>query len=160
MGIFSRKRAEDAAPAPGAHNLFVELAKAKSAPSPVKLEVESSPAFSAEEEGEGQLTVDVYQDSEEIVVQSTVAGVEPDNLEINITNESVTIRGKRERTQTVEDKDYFYQECFWGSFSRSIILPHEVNPEESTAALKNGVLTIRMPKLVKQRAKKLKVKLD
>lgn len=159
MGIFGKKREESHEQSPS-HDLFVELAKAKSAPTPVKLETDSSPAFSAEEEAEGQLTVDVYQDKDSIVVQSTVAGVDPDNLEINITNESVTIRGKRERQQVIEDRDYFYQECFWGSFSRSIILPHEVNPDDASASLKNGVLTIRMPKLTKQRAKKLKVKFD
>jgi HSP20 family protein len=140
---------------------FVELAKTKTTPtpSPLKIETDKEPAI-AEEEGEGQLTVDVYQDGDDIVVQSAVAGVNPDELEINITNESVTIRGKRERTEKVEEKDYFYQECFWGKFSRSIILPQEVDPEKSTATLKNGVLTIRMPKLDRKKAKKLKVKFD
>ena len=112
------------------------------------------------EEMEGQLTVDVYQDKESIVVQSTVAGIDPEDLEINITNESVTVKGRRERLEKIEDKDYFYQECFWGKFSRSIILPEEVDPEKSTAALKNGVLTIKMPKLNRKKAKKLKVKID
>ncbi|MDO8470344.1 MAG: Hsp20/alpha crystallin family protein [bacterium] len=158
MGIFSKKKSEEPR-GNNPHDLFVELAKAKSAPAPVKLETEAA-APAVQDDGEGQLTVDVYQDKDSIVVQSTVAGVDPENLEINITNESVTIRGKRERQQVVEDHDYFYQECFWGSFSRSVILPHEVDPEESTATLKNGVLTIRLPKLMKNRAKKLKVKLD
>jgi HSP20 family protein len=138
---------------------FVELAKKKTTPSPLKIETDKEPAI-AEEESEGQLTVDVYQDGDDIVVQSAVAGVNPDELEINITNESVTIRGKREKTEKVEEKDYFYQECFWGKFSRSIILPQEVDPEKSTANLKNGVLTIRMPKLDRKKAKKLKVKFD
>jgi HSP20 family protein len=138
---------------------FVELAKTKTTPSPLKIETDKEPAI-AEEESEGQLTVDVYQDGDDIVVQSAVAGVNPDELEINITNESVTIRGKREKTEKVEEKDYFYQECFWGKFSRSIILPQEVDPEKSTANLKNGVLTIRMPKLDRKKAKKLKVKFD
>ncbi len=142
-------------------NMFVELAKAKSSPVPLKIETEGDPAeFDAEDEGEGQLTVDVFQDKEDIVVQSTVAGVNEEDLEVNITNESVTIRGKRERMDRIEDKDYFYQECFWGRFSRSIILPTEVDPEKSTAVLKNGILTVRMPKLNRQKAKKLKVKSD
>lgn len=158
MGIFTKKKSEEHHES-SSHDMFVELAKTKSAPAPIRLETETAP-LPVQDDSEGQLTVDVYQEKDAIVVQSTVAGVEPENLEINITSESVTIRGKRERQQLVEDHDYFYQECFWGSFSRSIILPHEVDPEESTAALKNGVLTIRMPKLVKNRAKKLKVKLD
>ena len=75
------------------------------------------------EEGEGQLTIDVYQTPEEVVVESTIAGVKPEDLDIAITNEAVTIRGKREKTETIKDEDYFYQECYWGKFSRSIILP-------------------------------------
>jgi len=111
-------------------------------------------------EAEGQLTVDVYQNSDEIVIQSTVAGVAPDDLDINITSESVTIRGKRAKEEKIEEKDYFYQECFWGSFSRSIILPQEIDPDRSTAIIKNSILTIRMPKINRQKAKKIKVKID
>lgn len=140
------------------NNIFVELAKTRSEPVPLVSEGEES--FDIEDEAEGQLTVDVYQDKDAIVVQSTVAGVNPDDLEINITNESVTIRGRREKIEKIEDKDYFYQECFWGRFSRSIILPVEIDPEDSTAVLKNGVLTIKMPKIVRRKAKKLKVKFD
>lgn len=141
-------------------DIFVELAKIKTETKPLKIETEESPAPIAEDEAEGQLTVDVYQDGGDIVVQSTVAGVNPDDLEINITNESVTIRGKREKPEKIEEKDYFYEECFWGKFSRSIILPQEVDPEKSTASLKNGILTIKMPRLDRKKAKKLKVKFD
>ena len=141
-------------------DIFVELAKTRTEPKPLKVEVDEGPASMVEDEAEGQLTVDVYQDENDIMVQSTVAGVNPDDLEINITNESVTIRGRREKMEKIEEKDYFYQECFWGRFSRSIILPQEVDPEKSTAVLKNGVITVRMPKLDRRKAKKLKVKLD
>ncbi len=141
------------------NNFFVGLAKAKT--TPVKIETDSEPALlDADEETEGQLTVDVYQDKDDVIVQSTVAGVNDADLEVNITNESVTIRGKRERMEKIEEKDFFYQECYWGRFSRSIMLPVEVDPDKSTAALKNGVLTVRMPKLSRQKAKKLKVKMD
>jgi HSP20 family protein len=147
-------------------DVFAELAKVKSAPVPLKIAVaeEASPAAAEADladEGEGQLTVDVYRNGNDtVVVQSTVAGVAPEDLEINITSESVTIRGKRERAEKVEDKDYFYQECFWGKFSRSVILPFEVDPEKSTATVKNGVLTIKLPRLNRQKVKKLKVKSD
>ena len=138
-------------------DIFVELAKVKSAPASLKINEETAVA---ENDSEGTLTVDVYEDGDDIVVQSTVAGVEDDKLEVNITTESVTIRGERERNDKVEDKDYFYQELFWGTFSRTVILPHEVDPEHSSATLKNGVLTVRMPKLDRAKAKKLKVKAD
>jgi HSP20 family protein len=141
------------------NNIFMELAKAKTKPMPVSVLSDES-SFDAKEEAEGQLTVDVYQNDDNIIVQSTVAGVDSDDLEVNITNESITIHGHRERAEEVEEKDYFYQECFWGKFSRSIILPAEVDPEQSTASLKNGVLIVVMPKLDRKRAKKLKVKMD
>lgn len=137
----------------------MELAKAKSEPRSLHIEANEPPA-GIEEESEGQLTVDVYQNKDDLIVQSTVAGVAPEDLEINITNDAVTVSGRREKMEKVEEKDYFYQECFWGRFSRSIILPQEVDPEKSTASIKNGVLTIKMPKLNRRRAKKLKVKFD
>ncbi len=112
------------------------------------------------EEGEGQLTIDVYQTPEEIVVESTIAGVKPEDLDISITSEAVTIRGKREKQETVQDEDYFYQECYWGRFSRSIILPQEIDSDKAVASIKNGILTIKLPKLNRQKTKKLKVKFD
>ena len=132
-----------------------ELAKAQK----VSLEKEED-AFDLDDETEGQLTVDVYQTDSDIIVQSTVAGVVPDDLEVNITSESVTVRGTRKKGEKIRDKDYFYQECFWGRFSRSIILPQEVDPDRSKAELKNGILTIRMPKIHRQKAKKLKVSFE
>ncbi len=138
-------------------DIFVELAKVKSEPAPLKITdkdlTETNP-----EEGEGTLTVDVYEDGDYLVVESTVAGVDDNDLEVNITTESVTIRGTRDRKKQIEEKDYFYQELFWGTFSRSIILPHEVDPEESVATLKNGILTVKMPRLNRHKMKKLKVK--
>ena len=112
------------------------------------------------EEDEGQLTVDVYQTPSELVIQSTVAGIMPDDLDIAITNESVIIRGKREKNEKVKDEDYFYQECYWGKFARTVILPQEVDAENATAGMKNGVLTIHLPKLDREKTKKLKVKTE
>lgn len=109
-------------------------------------------------EGEGQLTIDVYQTPAEIVVESPIAGVNPDDLDISITNEGVTIRGKRERIERVREEDYFYQECYWGRFSRSVVLPQEVDAENAEATIKNGVLVIRLPKINRQKSKKLKVR--
>ncbi|MBI2591190.1 MAG: Hsp20/alpha crystallin family protein [Candidatus Brennerbacteria bacterium] len=113
-----------------------------------------------EMEGEGQLTVDVFQNENEIIIQSTIAGVNQEDLEININAESVSISGQRHREEKISEKDYFYQECFWGRFSRSVILPQEIDPEHSTAQLKNGVLTIRLPKVNREKTKKIKVKFD
>ncbi|OGY57889.1 MAG: hypothetical protein A3E61_01345 [Candidatus Colwellbacteria bacterium RIFCSPHIGHO2_12_FULL_43_12] len=110
------------------------------------------------DESEGQLTVDVYQTPDDIVVESTIAGVDADNIDIDVTSESVTIRGERKREEKVHEADYFYQECFWGRFARSIILPQEIDPDRTTSNIKNGILTIRLPKVQRNRAKKVRVK--
>lgn len=109
------------------------------------------------DEQEGQLTVDVFQDDQNIIIQSTVAGVSPDDLDVSITNDMVTIRGERRRTYTIDPDDYFYQECYWGTFSRSIILPVEIDADRAEAKIKNGILTIRIPKANTAVTRKLKV---
>ena len=111
-------------------------------------------------EPEGQLTIDVYQTPSEIVIESAVAGVAPEDLEIHITSDSISIKGKRSRSKKVEDRDYFYQECYWGRFSRSVILPQEIDPEGSFADFKNGILTVHLPKLDRKKTKRLKVRMD
>ena len=110
------------------------------------------------EESEGQLTIDVWQNDSEIVIESTVAGVDADELDIDITSESVTIRGERQKKEEVAEDNYLYQECYWGKFSRSVILPQEVDPEKAQADFKNGVLIIRLPKLIRSTGKKLKIR--
>lgn len=138
-------------------NVHIELAKANAVLSKEKVEEEIGNFV---EEAEGQLTVDVFQTPTEIVIQSTIAGVDPEELDIAITAESVTVRGKREKMEETKDEDYFFQECYWGRFARSIILPQEIDAEHAVAAMKNGVLTIRLPKLNREKTKKLKVKFD
>ncbi len=105
---------------------------------------------------EGQLAVDVYQTDSELVIQSAIAGVKPENLDISIEKDLVTIKGEREKP--VQEKgDYFYQECYWGGFSRQIILPVEVDPGRIEATLKEGILMIRMPKIMREGKKKIEV---
>lgn len=95
---------------------------------------------------EGQLSIDVYQNPKFIIIKSTIAGVKPDDIDISINNDMLTIRGKREHKELIKEEDYLYRECYWGSFSRSIILPVEVNAAKIEAVLENGVLTIKLPK--------------
>jgi HSP20 family molecular chaperone IbpA len=132
------------------------------------IEVEESPkkpanvgsmeALYDEETEEGQLTVDVYQTAGEIVIKSMVSGVKPEDLDISITRDMVVIRGKRETERFVKDEDYFHQELYWGSFSRTIMLPVEVEVEEAEAVEKHGLLIIKLPKIDKNRQTKLRVK--
>jgi len=106
------------------------------------------------------LTVDVYQTPNDIVVESAIAGVAPDDIDVNVTTDSIAIRGARKREKTVRDEDYLYQECYWGKFGRSIILPQEVDPEGAVVKFKNGILTVTLPKANKKKVHKLKVRLD
>ena len=110
------------------------------------------------QEEEGQLTIDVWQTPDDIVLQAIVGGVKPDDLDVSVTHDMVTLRGKREKQREVSASDYFYQELYWGAFSRSIILPQEIDADEAEATIKNGLLTIRLPKRDKARVAKLKVK--
>jgi len=97
---------------------------------------------------EGELTVDVYADGNNIVVESLIAGVDPDELDISIAHDLVTIKGERKRSQEIASKNYYYQECFYGNFSRTILLPADIDPDKAKANFsKNGVLTIVMPKV-------------
>ena len=111
-----------------------------------------------EREEDGELTVDIYDRGDSIVVQSTVAGVKPEDLDISITSDSITIRGKRKQMEEIRDEDYYYKELFWGAFSRSIILPEEIEEGEAEANLKHGLLSIRLPKKKRNTVQKLKVK--
>lgn len=111
-----------------------------------------------EDSGEGQLTVDVYQTNNEIVIRTMVAGVRPEDLDIAITRDMVTIKGKRESERTISNEDYFHKELYWGSFSRTILLPAEVDVEEAEATEKHGLLMIRLPKINKDKQAKLRVK--
>lgn len=104
---------------------------------------------------EGQLAVDVYQTEREIVIQSPVAGVEPDDLDISLENDMVIIKGCREKPLEENERNYFYRECYWGPFSREVILPEEVDASRIQASMKQGVLTIRIPKIERRAKKKI-----
>ena len=112
----------------------------------------------SEDDAEGELTVDVYQTADMIVIKSMIAGVRPEDLDISITRDVVTIRGKREEERVARDEDYFARELYWGSFSRTIELPEEIDVDEAEAIEKHGLLILKLPKLDKKRQSKLKVK--
>lgn len=113
--------------------------------------------FETQEE-EAQLTVDVYETPSEIIIKTMVAGVKPDDLDVSITRDSVTIHGERKEDRTLSDTDYIHRELYWGAFSRTVTLPEEIDVDESEALEKFGMLILRLPKLDKNRHTKLKVK--
>lgn len=116
------------------------------------------PASYEPEAPEGQLPVDVYQTPGEIVIRAFIAGVRPDDINLSISRDMVVIDGSREERTSVVEEDYFRRELFWGSFSSTILLPEEVDVDNSAANAKDGLLTIILPKLDKARQTKLKVK--
>lgn len=111
-----------------------------------------------DDEKEGELTIDLYQTPDLIVIKTMIAGVRPEDLDISITRDMVTIKGRREEEKTVREEDYFARELYWGSFSRTITLPSEIDVDESEAIEKHGLLILKLPKLDKKRQSKLKVK--
>lgn len=112
-----------------------------------------------EEDYAGQLSVDVYQTDTHVIIKSTIAGVKPEDIDIAIDGDMITIKGKREHEESgISADNYIYQECYWGGFSRSIVLPQEVKPDGINATLKNGVLTVKLPKLKKSKLISVKVK--
>jgi HSP20 family molecular chaperone IbpA len=134
-------------------NAFEEDAPKGKAPHPHTPEVPEP-----QQEGEAQLTVDVYQTPNEIVIKALVAGVRPDDIDIAITRDMVTLRGRRVEQKDIEDDNYVYRELYWGAFSRTVVLPAEVDVDMAEAEQKHGLLTIRLPKINKDRQTKLKVR--
>jgi len=112
------------------------------------------------DESEGELAIDVYSTPTALVIESAIAGVKPEDIDVSINPESVTIRGKRERTEKIKTENYIHQECYWGRFSRTIILPQEVDPDKSHANIKNGVLKVTLQKADKEKTKKIKIKFE
>lgn len=102
--------------------------------------------------------MDVYQTDNEIVVRAFIAGVRADDINLSISRDMVVIDGAREEREQIVDGDYFSRELFWGSFSRTILLPEEIDVDNAAATAKDGLLTIILPKLDKSRQTKLKVK--
>ena len=100
----------------------------------------------------------MYQTPSEIVIKTMIAGVKQEDLDISITRDMVIIKGRREESNDTAGNDYFHKELYWGLFSRTIILPQEIDVDESEAINKNGLLVIKLPKIDKHRQAKLKIK--
>lgn len=125
-----------------------------------KIQIKGNNAKDKEEwfQPEGELAVDVFQTDTDIVIQSTIAGVKAEELDLSIENDVVTISGERKSPSEEGEKSYFYQECYWGPFSRQIILPEEVDFNLAEATMKEGIFSLRMPKLQRQKIRRIKVR--
>ncbi|MFH0840747.1 MAG: Hsp20/alpha crystallin family protein [bacterium] len=144
-------------------NLFKSNPNHKKDEIELMMEEEASNAFDRDffdYDQEGQLAVDVYEAKDKFIVKSTIAGADPENLEVSLNKDVLTIRGKREESKELEEENYLYQECYWGKFSRTIILPATIEEDKVEATLEHGILTIVLPKSRKTEEIKIKVKED
>ncbi len=122
-----------------------------------ELEVRDDESTTLYEE-DGELSLDVFDHKNEIVVKAFTPGVKKEDLEITLSRDSISIRGVRESSHKTQDEDFYRQELYWGSFSRSISLPEEVDIDHAEAHEDHGLLTIILPKTDKGRQQKVKIK--
>lgn len=107
---------------------------------------------------EGELTIDAYETKNDFVIVSTIAGVNSKNLDISIEDDMLIIKGKREKPKnTDKDRTYFQKECFWGNFSKRIILPEKVKISKAEADIEDGILTLKIPKAKTSPSTKIKI---
>lgn len=121
----------------------------------IKTQDKKSPVKRSEE---GQLSVDIFQTPEEIVIVTPIAGVKPEDVSITITDDVVTIKGERMNGTTLKREDCFIQECFWGTFSRSVVLPTSVDTSKAKAEFKENVLILSIPRIEQVKTRVVKIK--
>lgn len=107
---------------------------------------------------EGQLALDIYQTEKDIVVVAPIAGIKMDDITVTITEDVLTIKGKRKLSSKIQEENYFTQECFWGNFSRSIVLPSAIDSTKINASFKDCILTITIPRTEATKTKIVKIK--
>lgn len=123
-------------------------------------EPEAATVEAEDNEAEGELTLDIFDEGSHFIVQAMVAGVRPEDIDISFQDETLTIRGARRQEREVHEENYYAKELYWGKFSRSVVLPEEVDGEKAEATLKNGLLTLKLPKKSYLGTKKIKIKTD
>lgn len=139
---------------PSASQSGIEIKRETDVSEEREIEIENKSLKNTEE---GQLSVDVYETDSAITVVSIIGGIGEEDISISVDNNVLTIAGVREKDKEQENRNYFVAECFWGPFSRSIILPVEVDVERVKAIMKNGILKVNLPKLGGRRSKKIKI---
>jgi HSP20 family protein len=107
---------------------------------------------------EGQLGIDLFETPLEVIVKTMIPGVRKDDIDISLSRDMLTIRGERKDEKTISDDDYHYKELYWGTFSRTVKLPHEVDIDKAEATESQGMLTLRLPRIDRERKASLKVK--
>ncbi len=106
----------------------------------------------------GQLSLDIYYTDSEIVILAPVAGVKKEDIQLSLTDEVLVIKGQRTLREEVPEENYYTKECFWGNFSRSIVLPLEADTNKISASFEDNILEIRIAKNKKERTQIIKIK--
>lgn len=109
---------------------------------------------------EGELAVDAYSIDSYFIIEAPIAGVRGEDVDVAITTDTVTIRGKRIKEEREKDRNYLYSECFWGRFARTVNLPQDIDVEKAQASFKNGILKLSLPKINRSKEKKLRVRFE
>lgn len=138
-----------------------ELAAAfldEDAPAPAESGDASATEWDEDQQVPGQLAVDVFETAERLIVKARVAGVNKEDLDVSIADNTLTIKGTLSSGEEVDAENYHIQECYWGEFSRTVTLPVPVKEEEIDAVLKDGVLTIGFTKVKQDTVKKIEIK--
>ncbi len=107
---------------------------------------------------EGQLGIDLFETPVEVIVKTMIPGVRKEDIDISLSRDMLTIRGERKDEKTISEDDYHYRELYWGAFSRTVKLPHEVDIDKAEATESQGMLTLRLPRIDRERKASLKVK--
>jgi HSP20 family protein len=105
-------------------------------------------------------TVDVFEEKDDIVVKAELPGMEKENIEVNLTDHMLTIKGEKKKEEEIKEEKYYRSERSYGAFVRTLELPRDVHGDKVKATFKNGVLEVRMPKTEEAKAKEIKVKVD
>ena len=101
--------------------------------------------------------VDVFEEKDEIVVKAELPGIEKDNIEVNLTDHTLTIKGEKKKEEEIKEANYYRAERSYGSFLRTLDVPKDVRADKVKASFKNGILEVRMPKTEEAKAKEVKV---
>jgi HSP20 family molecular chaperone IbpA len=109
------------------------------------------------EEPAGQLAIDVFQTEQDLIIQTAIAGIKPGNLEVTVERDIIAIRGIRQKP-SADEGEYFTKECYWGPFAREIIVPVEIDPDRVEAIMQEGILIVRMPKILREKKRVITVK--
>jgi HSP20 family protein len=104
--------------------------------------------------------VDVFEEKDDIVVKAEIPGMDKDNIEVNLADHTLTIKGEKKKEEEVKEENYYRSERSYGSFFRTLELPKDVHADKVKATFKNGVLEVRMPKTEEAKAKEIRVKVE